>query len=33
MGDHFDWGCLEVPPAVAVLAKLSRWLWVAGGFL
>ena len=26
MGDHLGWGYLEVPPAVAVIAKISRWL-------
>jgi 4-amino-4-deoxy-L-arabinose transferase-like glycosyltransferase len=27
MGDHLSWGYLEVPPSIAVFAKLTQWLW------
>jgi hypothetical protein len=26
MGEHLDWGFLEVPPFIAVIAKLSRFI-------
>lgn len=27
LGEHLDWGYLEVPPGIAVLANISRWLF------
>jgi hypothetical protein len=27
MGDHLSWGYLEVPPSIAILGDLTRWLW------
>lgn len=30
MGDHLAWGYLEVPPFIAVVAKISHWLFGDG---
>jgi len=27
MGDHLSWGYLEVPPFIAVVARITRWLF------